>query len=61
MSEMCVYIGVSPKKTYVLKELKALNAVSLYAIKEFNGASQHGLLGRSLTCLIVGSLSTTQM
>ena len=36
---MCVYIGVAPRKTYVLKELKSMNAKSMYDSKEFNGAS----------------------
>ena len=36
---MCMCIGVAPKKTYVLKELKSINAKSMHDSKEFNGAS----------------------
>ena len=34
-----MFIGVAPKKTYVCKELRALNAKSLYANKESSGVS----------------------
>ena len=33
------YLCAAPKKTFVCKELRALDATSLYASKEFNGVS----------------------